>query len=238
MMNENTSNEENRRDHSLEVDPDSEIKEKTGEMESKKKQEEAPTPESASFILHLSRSLRLLLICIVICSAAYPALLLMAGAVFWSDNARGGIVRLDGKPVGARLIGQSFHSEKFFHPRPSSKGYDGMNSGSQNLGPYNEALAERVSERLNELEQQGISAETVPVGWVTESGSALDPHITPATARLQAPRVSLATGLPKEELETMIERCTEGEFLGFYGQERVNVLILNLNIQKRLGESQ
>jgi K+-transporting ATPase ATPase C chain len=191
-------------------------------------------PESAPWTHHLSISLRLLVAGVLLCSVAYPAVVTLAGQVLWPAQARGSIVELDGQPVGSRLIGQEFMDDIFFHPRPSSKGYDGMDSGSQNLGPLSEKLTERVTRRLEELEKQGIPAERVPVGWVTESGSALDPHITPAAARLQVPRINRSTGMPSAEVEEFIEKRTEGKLVGLFGQERVNVLLLNLDIQKRL----
>ncbi|MFO7958891.1 MAG: potassium-transporting ATPase subunit KdpC [Candidatus Brocadiia bacterium] len=195
---------------------------------------EIPSPESAPWPRHLSISLRLLVAGVLLCSVAYPAVVTLAGQALWPAEAHGSIVDLDGQPVGSRLIGQEFASDAFFHPRPSSKGYDGMDSGSQNLGPLNEELTERVAQRLEELEEQGIPAERVPAGWVTESGSALDPHITPAAARLQVPRVSRATGMAREQLEKLIEEHTEGKFIGLFGQQRVNVVLLNLDIRKRV----
>lgn len=111
-----------------------------------------------------------------------------------------------------------------------------MDSGSQNLGPLSAALTERVQERLAELQSQGVDPARVPVSWVTESGSALDPHITPEAARLQIPRVSQETTLPPATLEQLIETHTEGRFMGLFGMERINVLLLNLEIQERLGE--
>jgi len=199
--------------------------------------EEIPTPEPEPLLRHLASNLRLLISGILVCTVIYTAVLLLVGKVFWQDRSEGSLVHLDGKPVGAELIGQSFTSAHFFHPRPSSKGYDGMNSGSQNLGPYNEVLTDRVRARLKELEDEGVISETVPVDWVTESGSGLDPHITPAAALVQLPRVSRASGLPQKELEKLIDEHTEGKLLGLFGQERVNVLLLNMNIQKRLGGS-
>lgn len=195
---------------------------------------EIESPESAPWPRHLSISLRLLVAGVLLCSVAYPAVITLAGHILWPAQARGSMVELDGQPVGSRLIGQEFTDDTFFHARPSSKGYDGMDSGSQNLGPLNDALTERVAQRLEELEEQGIPAERVPVGWVTESGSALDPHITPAAARLQVPRINRSTGMTPAELEEFIEKRTEGKLVGLFGQERVNVLLLNLDIQKRL----
>jgi len=207
------------------------------DLEKAKKQEEIPEPESEPLLRHLGSGLRFLIAGILIFAVIYPGVLLLAGKAFWKDKSEGGLIHLDGKPVGAELIGQRFTSGRFFHPRPSSKGYNGMNSGSQNLGPYNEALTGRVAARTEELRREGIAPGNIPAGWVTESGSALDPHITPAAALLQLPRISRASGLPGSELKKMIDEHTEGKLMGLYGQERVNVLLLNLDIQKRLGGS-
>ncbi len=197
---------------------------------------EIPVPQPVSWRRRISTSLRLLLFFVVVCSAAYPAVLLLAGELFWAEQAGGSIVYLHGRPAGSALIGQPFLSDTFFHPRPSFRGYDGMNSGSQNLGPYNPALTDRVASRLEELEAMGIAGEDVPVGWVTESGSGLDPHITPGAAYLQIPRVSGATGIPEEELESMVREREEGRFAGIFGQARVNVLLLNVDVRQRLEE--
>ncbi len=199
---------------------------------------EVPTPEAAPFGRHLAAGLRLLIAAVLLCSVAYPAAITLASRALWPQQSRGSILELAGRPVGSGLIGQPFHSEVFFHPRPSSKGYDGMNSGSQNLGPVNQALTDRVGKRLAELQGEGIAPAQVPVGWVTESGSSLDPHITPAAARLQVPRVSRAAGLPPVELEELIEKHLEGKLLGLFGQERVNVLLLNLEVQQRLDRTE
>lgn len=207
------------------------------DLEKGKKQEEIPEPESEPLLRHLGSGLRFLIAGILIFAVIYPGVLLLAGKAFWKDKSEGGLIHLDGEPVGAELIGQRFTSGRFFHPRPSSRGYNGMNSGSQNLGPYNQALTVRVAARLEELRREGIAPGDVPAGWVTESGSALDPHITPSAALLQLPRISRASGLPESELKKMIDEHTEGKLMGLYGQERVNVLLLNLDIQKRLGGS-
>ncbi|MGM0627932.1 MAG: potassium-transporting ATPase subunit C [Candidatus Fermentibacterota bacterium] len=212
------------------------VEEMMSEESAAEEAREIPVPRPESWWRRISTSLRLLLVFVLLCSVAYPGLLLLVGELLWAEEVRGGIVYIDGAPAGARLIGQPFGSDTFFHPRPSFRGYDGMNSGSQNLGPYNPALTERVASRLGELEARGVAVEDVPVGWVTESGSGLDPHITPGAARLQVPRVSRATGIPEEELEGMIREREEGRFAGIFGQERVNVLLLNIAVRQRLEE--
>lgn len=204
----------------------------------RRKEQAANVPENRVEMLswkeHLIISFRFILIWIIICAIAYPAAITLASQALWEDNAQGGLVTVDGVVVGAELIGQTFTSEQFFHPRPSSTGYDGMDSGSQNLGPTNEKLTQRVEQDLAALEQAGIDPATVPVVWVTESGSSLDPHITPEAARLQIPRISQATGLAPDTLDALIVEHTEGKFMSLFGWERVNVLRLNIEIQKRL----
>lgn len=185
----------------------------------------------------LAIAARLILTMTVLCSIAFPALVTGLAAGLWRQSAEGGLIYKDGQPVGAELIGQEFSSDRYFHPRRSSTGYDPMKSGSANLGPLNDALRERVLRQLIELDEQLAAEQDVPAEWLTESGSGLDPHITPRAARLQVPRVSRATGLETGEIMALIERETQGKWLGLFGLERVNVLRLNLELQERMGES-
>ncbi len=194
--------------------------------------QEIPGAESKPLWKHIGIGLRLFGICILLCSVGYTALLLAMGGILWEDNARGSLVKKDGEVVGSRLIGQEFSSEEFFHPRPSSKGYDPMDSGSANLAPTNEALTERVEKHLTQLGKEGIEPSEVPVGWITESGSALDPHISPASANLQVERVSRETGLSEKKLKELIREHTNEKFFGLFGQPHVNVLLLNLDVKK------
>ncbi|MCF7889876.1 potassium-transporting ATPase subunit C [Candidatus Bipolaricaulota bacterium] len=177
---------------------------------------------------------RVLLISILLTSVLYVLATTGIGNLAWHGPARGNLVKLNGEVVGSKLIGQSFSSDKFFHPRPSSKNYDAMDSGSANLSPENEKLTRRVTNLLEELEEEGVSPEEVPVSFVTESGSALDPHIVPESAYLQVPRISEATGIDPERLGELIDENTQGKFLGLYGLERVNVLAMNIEIEKIL----
>ncbi|MFW5915699.1 MAG: K(+)-transporting ATPase subunit C [Planctomycetota bacterium] len=197
-----------------------------------------PEPESRSLGHHLGTALRLLVAGILVCSIVYTLCVNIIGNVLAGDGARGSVVKFEGRPVGSRLIGQRFTSDAFFHPRPSSKGYDGTDSGSQNLGPLNEELTARVAEQVEELQTEGIDPADVPGNWVTESGSSLDPHISPAAARLQIPRVSRETGLSEDTLEKLVDKHSEGKFLGLFGQRRVNVLLLNLDIQEHAGKAE
>ncbi len=202
--------------------------------EEKKSLPETDTVDTSKLI---TTGFRLVIISLLLTSVLYVAATTGLGNLFWGNAAGGDLVRQDGKVVGSKLIGQNFTSERYFHPRPSSKGYDGMDSGSANLAPTNDKITERAKDLLDDLKQQGIEPQDVPVSFVTESGSSLDPDIRPQSAYLQVPRVSKATGIPKNELRQLIENLTQGKFLGLYGQKRVNVLMLNLKVEELTGSN-
>ncbi len=187
------------------------------------------------FVHNASVSLRIILIGLLLCSLIYPLIVTGLGELFWGDSAQGSLIKQDGKVIGSALIGQSFTEDAYFHPRVSSKEYDGMDSGGQNLGPTNQALTERVKRELEILEKEGINPAQIPVDLVTESGSTLDPHISVKAALIQVPRVSQASGLSEEVLKELIKEHARGKFLGLYGLRRVNVLKLNLAV-KRMAE--
>ena len=222
----------------LSKETDETVEEKPGEGEPKKKEakEEISYPDTDE--LSTSRMFatggRILLISILLTSVLYVIAATGIGNLAWRGPAQGNLVKLNGEVVGSKLIGQSFGSDMYFHSRPSSKNYDGMDSGSANLSPENEKLTQRAKDLLEELGEEGVDPEEVPVSFVTESGSALDPHIVPESARLQVPRVSEATGINPERLRKLIDENTQGKFLGLYGLERVNVLALNIEIEKIL----
>ncbi|MCF7875917.1 potassium-transporting ATPase subunit KdpC [Candidatus Bipolaricaulota bacterium] len=225
---------------------DKTVEEESGEGEPEEKEvkeeEEIEEEEEVSYPdtdeLGVSRmlttGLRMLIISILLTSVLYVLATTGIGNLVWPGSAQGNLVKLDGEVVGSKLIGQSFSSDKYFHPRPSSKNYDGMDSGSANLSPENEKLTQRAKDLLEELEEEGVNPKEVPVSFVTESGSALDPHIVPESAYLQVPRVSEATGMDPERLRELIDENIQGKFLGLYGQKRVNVLTLNMEIEKIL----
>ncbi|MEA1993333.1 MAG: potassium-transporting ATPase subunit KdpC [Euryarchaeota archaeon] len=189
-----------------------------------------------SWLQHFGVGMRILLVFILVCSVLYPLIATGIGSSLWEDNAEGSPVYYNEEKIGSHLIGQEYSSDHYFHSRPSSIHYDATQSGSQNLGPTNEALTERANERLKRLQDQGVHNEKVPVSFVTESGSALDPHISPESAYLQIPRIAHATGIPEDELRELVEKHVEGKFLGVFGQRRVNVTLLNRDLQKKLEE--
>lgn len=174
--------------------------------------------------------LRLLLVMTVLLGVGYPAAVWAAGQAF-GDRADGQPVRLDGRVVGSRLIGQQFEGDEWFHSRPSANDYDTLASAPSNLGPLSPDLMDAVEERRAEVAaREGVAEAQVPPDAVTASGSGLDPHISPAYARLQAPRVASANGLDVEEVRRMVADSTDGRSLGFLGEPGVNVLELNLAV--------
>jgi K+-transporting ATPase ATPase C chain len=182
------------------------------------------------------RILKLLLLVIVFTGLAYP-LAFVGIARIAPSKADGGIVEVDGQAVGATNIGQEFSSPQYFHGRPSAGGYDAMASGASNLALSNPRLIDLMIERLHRFlrENPGTAPEDVPIEMVTASASGLDPHIGIRSAELQVPRIALASGLSEQALMDLIHDHQEGRFLGIFGEPRVNVLELNLEVRKMMG---
>ena len=175
----------------------------------------------------------------VLTGLAYPLVVTGVTQVAFSDRANGSLVEQGGKVVGSRLIGQSFAGDRYFHPRPSAAGdgYDAMSSSASNLGPSNDELLAAVEERRSAYRAENRLAPTddVPIDAVTASGSGLDPHISPANARLQAARVAGARGLSLDAVLQLVDEHTEDRSLGFLGEPGVNVLELNLALDSASG---
>lgn len=175
--------------------------------------------------------LRLLLVMTVLLGVGYPAAVWAAGQAF-GDRADGSPVRVDGQVVGSRLIGQQFEGDQWFLSRPSPNDYDTLASAPSNLGPLNPDLIATIGDRQAEVAgREGVDESAVPADAVTASGSGLDPHISPAYAHLQAPRVAEANGLSLDQVEQLIDEATDGRGLGFLGEPGVNVLELNLAVR-------
>ena len=161
----------------------------------------------------------------------YPLAVTGLAQVFFHDRANGQLIERGGKIVGSRIIGQAFTGPGYFHPRPSNAGtgYDATSSGGSNLGPTNKNLIDRVNNDVQKLQAENPGV-AVPVDLVTSSGSGLDPHISPAAAEFQIPRVSRARHVSESDLRNLIARPTLARQFGFLGEPRVNVLELNLEL--------
>ncbi|HNJ97271.1 MAG TPA: K(+)-transporting ATPase subunit C, partial [Ilumatobacteraceae bacterium] len=176
----------------------------------------------------------------VICGVVYPLAVTLAAQVAFHDKAEGSLLTVDGTVVGSELIGQQFVSPQYFHPRPSAAGvgYDGAASSGSNLGPNNPALLDAVAQRAAAYRAENDLADNypVPVDAVTASASGLDPHISVANARLQAPRVAATRGLDLGTVLHAIDAATDDRQLLVLGDPGVNVLRLNLALD-RLGDA-
>ena len=170
----------------------------------------------------------------VLLCGLYPALVWIISQAILHNEANGSLIIKSGRVVGSSLLAQGFTGVKYFHPRPSAagSGYDAANSGGSNLGPLSKKLIDDVGLRVHDYraENELPSDIKIPADAVTSSGSGLDPHISPENAFLQASRVARARGLSVEAVQNKIKNHTEGRFLGIIGEPRVNVLLLNLDL--------
>ena len=189
-------------------------------------------------IADLRASIAATLLLAVLCCGIYPVAVWAVGQGLFSDKSNGSLVRFNGKVVGSALIAQGFAGPAYFHPRPSAagQGYDAVNSGGTNLGPTSKKLIEDVKQRVADYRSEnGLSSDTpVPADAVTSSASGLDPHISPANANLQAGRVAAARGMTKEDVLTKVRAHTEDRSLWIFGEPRVNVLMLNLDLDGKM----
>ena len=172
----------------------------------------------------------------VLLCGIYPALVWAVAQGLFHSQANGSLVSVKGQVIGSSLLAQPFAGPGYFHPRPSAAGdgYDAVNSGGSNLGPTSQKLIDAVKERIAAYRAENSLAPEVliPADAVTASGSGLDPHISVNNALLQANRVARVRGVGEEALRKMIVSRTKGRDLGIFGEPRVNVLLLNLDLDR------
>lgn len=173
------------------------------------------------------------LVTTVIFGLVYPLVVTGLSQLLFPSQANGSLIVKNGQIVGSRLLGQTFTADKYFHSRPSAAGagYDAQASGGSNLGPTNQALVARVAGDVAKAQQENPGTP-IPSDLVTTSGSGLDPDISPGNAEFQLARVARARGVSPDQIRKLVAKHTQGRQLGIFGEARVNVLELNLDLDE------
>lgn len=212
--------------------------------------------ESVKKMLHSTRqAVSVTIILMIICGLLFPCLLTGISSVIFPKQANGNIITVNGKAVGAEYVGQEFTEDYYMWGRPSAYHYNtytededgtkkyndstefaGIGSGSNNYAPSNPKLVERVEKDIETFLEKNpeVNREDIPTDLLTASGSGLDPHISPESAKIQIPRIVKASGLSEDKVQEIIENNTKGKFLGIFGEEIVNVLMVNIEIAKAM----
>lgn len=196
-------------------------------------------------LVHLRPALVLLAVFTVLTGGLYPTLVTAIGQLAWPHRANGSPVTIDGRVIGSELVGQAFAGERWFRPRPSVTSapdpadatktvdapYNAASSSGSNLGPITGRLVERIRGDVKALRAAGVTGP-IPTDLVTASASGLDPHLTPDAALAQVPRVAAARGLDPDRVRALVQAAIEGRVAGLVGEPRVNVLALNVALER------
>lgn len=183
----------------------------------------------------LAPAFRVTLLLTIVTGFLYPGVVTGLCQLLFKNAANGSLLSANGQMVGSSLIGQNFTKPEYFQPRPSAAGagYDGFASGGSNYGPTNQHLIDRVQASIDQFHKDNPDFHgPIPSDMVTASASGLDPHISPASAEAQAPRIAKARGVKLDQVEQLISKHIEQRQLGFLGEPRVNVLELNLDLDQ------
>ena len=205
---------------------------------------------------HVRQSVVVTLVLMLVCGLLFPLLLQGLSQLFFKHQANGSLIEVNGQVIGSEFVGQDFTEPYFMKGRPSAVHYNtykedengnktlsdgsefgGVASGSQNLAPSNPELKKRVEKDIEKFlkDNPDVKKEDIPTDLLTASGSGLDPHISPESAAVQLPAISKASGISMEKLEKIVEKNTKGKLLGLFGEETVNVLLVNLDIAQEMG---
>lgn len=186
-------------------------------------------------------SLKIFFILSLLLGIVYPAVITGISTVCFHEKANGSVIHKNSAAIGSELFAQQFDSPQYFHPRPSAVGYATVASGASNQGPTSRLLHDSATaRRMRFATENGVQPQDVPADMLFASGSGLDPHISPEAARLQINRIAAARGLTGNDirqLATIVDNAVEQPEFGLFGQARVNVLLLNLAVDKLLGDA-
>jgi K+-transporting ATPase ATPase C chain len=183
---------------------------------------------------HLFPAIKLSILSMLLLVVVYTAIVWGIGLIIAPNHGNGGVVKVNGKVVGYELVGQSFTATKYFNGRPSAVGYNAAGSGGSNKGPSNPDYLKQVQLAVDTflLKNPTIKKEDVPVEMVTASGSGLDPDISPRAAMVQIARIAKVRNLSEDKLKDLVEKHTKKALFGLFGPEHVNVLLLNVDLDK------
>lgn len=193
----------------------------------------APVPSVPVNHAPWKTAIRFTLVATLLLGLGYPLLVTALASFLFPHQAAGSLILSNGQVIGSELLAQSFTSDRYFHPRPSAagNGYDATSSGGSNLAQSNAKLIQRIQGDIDKLSKEN-PGKPVPIDLVTTSGSGLDPDITPDAAFFQAPRVARARGLSEQQVRQLVQQHITQRQLGVLGEPRVNVLALNLDLNK------